>query len=148
MNSDFDIDIDGIRRVIDDAEVFIVRFPRIERRLLVDARAADGDPPQIRIVPRVSSAAERYRYLRELRPDMQLPEQITVFTWPRQAEAMRELGIWQLIEDRLVRLGGADLARACDEALNALAVAERAEVVAVIRGGEGFETLWERDPSA
>ena len=86
-------------------------------------------------MPRVSSAAERYRYLRELRPDIQLPEQITVFTWPRQAEAMRELGIWQRIEDRLVRLGGADLARACEEALNALVVAERAEVVAVIRGG-------------
>ena len=78
MEQNFGIDIDEIRRVVDEAEVFIVRFPRIERRLLVDARAADDDPPMIRIVPRVSSAAER------------------------------------------------------------------AEVAAAIRGGEGFETVWER----
>ncbi len=144
MEQDFGIDIDEIRRVVDEAEVFIVRFTRIERRLLVDARAAADDPPMIRIVPRVSSAAERYRHLKELRPNMQLPEQITVFSWPRQALAMRELGIWQRIEERLVSLGGVELAGACDEALEALLAAERAEMMAAIRGGEGFETVWER----
>jgi len=144
MDSEFGIDIEEIRRVVDEAEVFIVRFPRIERRLLIDARSATDDPPMIRIVPRVSSAAERYRHLQELRPDMQLPEQITVFTWPRQALAMRDLGIWQRIEERLVELGGPDLALACDDVLKSLVSAERREVAAAIRGGDGFETVWER----
>lgn len=145
MDADFGLDLDEIRRVIGEAEVCIVRFERIlDRRLLIDARVADDDPPMIRVVPRVSSPAERYRHLQGLRPRMQLPEQITVFTWPRQARAIRELGIWQLIEDRFVRLGGPKMAELCDGAFDELLAAERTEIVAAIRGGEGFETLWER----
>ena len=148
MNPDFGIDMEEIRRVVDDAEVFIVRFARVERRLLVDARVGEGDLPMISIVPRVSSAAERYRSLQKLRPRMQLPERITVFTWPRQAQAMRDLGLWQRMEERLVSLGGPDLTRACNDAFNELVAAERADASAAILGGEGFETLWEREPSA
>ena len=147
MDPDYGLDMDEIRRVVDDADVFIVRFARIERRLLVDARTGDGDPPLIRVVPRVSSAAERYRYLQQMRPGLALPDQITVFTWPRPAQAMRDLGVWQRIEDRLVNLGGEELARSCEEVLHELVTAERAEVAAAILGGEGFETIWERAPS-
>ena len=144
MDPEFGFDIDEIARVIEGAEVFIVRFTRTERRLLVDARVGEDDPPMIRIVPRVSSAAERYRHLQQMRPHMQLPDQITVFTWPRQAQTMRDLGIWQRIEARLVDLGGPELAEACRDSFNDLVAAERAEVAAAILGGEGFETLWER----
>ena len=147
MDPDFTLDMDEIRRVVVDADVFIVRFRHGERRLLVDARVGDDDPPMIRIVPRVSSAAERYRYLQKMRPKMQLPEQITVFTWPGQAQTMRDLGIWQQIEERLVRLGGPELSTATAEAFNELVAAERTEIAAAIMGGEGFETLWERTPS-
>ena len=147
MDPDYELDLDEIRRVIDDAEVFIVRFQRFERRLLVDTRVAEGDPPMIRIVPRVSSAAERYRHLQKLRPEMKLPEQIMVFSWPRQAQTLRDAGIWEQIEARLVELGGAGLQRECDEAFHELVSAERAEIAAAILGGEGFETLWERERS-
>jgi hypothetical protein len=147
MVSEFGFDIEEIQRVVADAEVFIVSFPRIEPRLLVDARVGDDDPPVIRIVPRVSSAAERYRHLQKMRPGLQLPEQITVFRWPRHAQSMRELGIWGRIEERLVELGGPDMARACGEAFHELLKAERAEEVSTILGGEGFETLWERTPT-
>lgn len=148
MDADYGVDLDEIRRVVDEADVFIVRFEHFDRRLLVDARSADGDPPMIRIVPRVSSAAERYRNLQELRPKMSLPEQITVFSWPRQPRTMRDAGIWERIESRLVSLGGPDLSRECDVAFNELVAAERAEIASAIRGGEGFETLWERNPSS
>lgn len=147
MNEEFGIDLEEIGRVIDEAEVFIVRFTKIDRRLLVDMRAAEGDPPLIRIVPRVSSAQERYRYLREARPAMDLPDQITVFSWPRDIQTMRAVGLWGRIEDRLVRSGGAALAASCAEAFNDVLAGERAEIVAAILGGEGFETLWERPRS-
>lgn len=146
MDADYGVDLDEIRRVVDEAEVFIVRFDHFDRRLLVDARSADGDPPLIRIVSRVSSAAERYRNLQELRPNMPLPEQITVFSWPRQPRTMRDAGIWERIESRLVSLGGPDLERECEVAFNELVAAERAEIASAILGGEGFETLWERNP--
>jgi len=148
MDADYGVDLNEIRRVVDEAEVFIVRFTHLDRRLLVDARSADEDPPMIRIVRAVSSAAERYRELEQLRPKMSLPEQITVFTWPKQSKALRDSGIWGLIEARLVGVGGFDLGRECEVAFDELVAAERAEILAAIRGGEGFETLWERNSSS
>ena len=148
MTSDFgDLDIDEMGRVIDEAGVLIIRFRVIAQRLLIDARLTDDDPPMIRLVPPVSSAEERYRNLQELRPTLPLPEQITVLNWPRYVEVMREAGLWQRIEQRMGDLGGADLVRRCGEVFEQVRSAERAEVVAAILGGEGFESLWERTPA-
>ena len=146
MDQDFGIDLEEIGRVIDTAEVFIIRLAKIDSRLLIDMRAADGDPPRIAVVPPVSSAAERYRYLQQLRPGLPLPDHITVFSWPRQIEVMRDVGVWQRIEDRLVSAGGPELHAACEAVLNEVMAKERAEVLAAIRGGEGFETIWQREP--
>jgi hypothetical protein len=146
MNEDLGVDLDEIGRVIDEAEVFIVRFGKIESRLLVDARSAPGDPPRIEVVPPVNSASERYRYLQQSRPGLSLPDQITVFTWPRPVDLMRETGVWQRITDRLVALGGPGLAGECDRVFRQVAARERAELAAAILGGEGFETIWERQP--
>ena len=144
MASEHGIDLDEIGRVIDTADVFVVRFGKIESRLLVDARAEPGDPPRIEVVPPVTSASERYRYLQETRPGLPLPDHITVFSWPLQVEAMRDLGVWQRIADRLTSLGGPALEAACATAYRVISMRERAEMAAAILGGEGFETLWER----
>ena len=147
MDPDFSSNLEEIHGVIAEAEVFIVLFDRLDRRLLVDTRVAEGDPPMIRVVPHGLSRAERYRYLQSERPRMELPEQITVFSGPRQPRTMRDLGIWQRIEDRLVGLGGPELAAECEQAFNELLAAEHAELAAAILGGEGFETLWSRSSS-
>jgi hypothetical protein len=145
MPSDYTgLDIEGIGRVFDEAGVLIVRFHVISQRLLVDTRVSLEDSPLIRLVPPVSSAEERYRYLQELRPSVPLPDQITVLSWPRYIEVMREAGLWQRLEQRLLELGGAGLARRCAEVFEEVRSAERAEVVAAILGGEGYESLWER----
>lgn len=140
------LDIEEMGRVIDEAGVLLVRFHVIPQRLLVDARESAGDGPQIRLVPPVSSAEERYRYLQKLRPGVPLPEQITVLSWPRYIEVMREAGLWQRLEQRMFELGGAPLARRCGEVFEEVRSAERAEVVAAIIGGEGYESLWEHAP--
>lgn len=145
MPSDYTgLDIEGIGRVFDEAGVLIVRFHVISQRLLVDTRVSLEDSPLIRLVPPVSSAEERYRYLQELRPSVPLPDQITVLSWPRYIEVMREAGLWQRLEQRLLELGGEGLARRCAEVFEEVRSAERAEVVAAILGGEGYESLWER----
>lgn len=146
MDQDFGIDLEEIGRVIDTAEVFIIRLAKIDSRLLIDVRVGDGDLPRIAVVPPVSSAAERYRYLQQLRPGVALPEHITVFSWPRQIEVMRDVGVWQRIEDRLVTAGGPELQAVCEAVLNEVMAKERAELLAAIRGGEGFETIWQREP--
>lgn len=144
MDREFGIDLDAIVGVIREAEVFIVRFGLIDQRLLVDARPGPTDQPIIRLVPRVHSAEERYRYLRRERPSLGLPEQITVFEWPRRIQVMRDIGLWEHIEQRLVTEGGPELAEECERAFQSALRAERIDLIAAIRGGEGYETVWER----
>ncbi|MDA0302276.1 MAG: hypothetical protein O2822_07090 [Chloroflexi bacterium] len=139
-----DIDIETIRRVIAEADVFVVRFAMIEQRLLVDTRPDGEGRPFISMVPPVNSAEERYRFMRQQRPDVPPPDRITVFQWPRQIAVMREVGVWRFIEDRVVSIGGEASRRAAESAFREGQRLERADVVAAIRGGEGYETIWER----
>ncbi len=134
-------------RVFDEAEVVVVRFHVISQRLLIDARSAPGDPPMVRLVPPVTSAEERYRYLQRERPGLPLPEHITVVGWPRYVQVLKDTGLWERIEQRLVREGGPDLAQQCGDVFGEVRAAERVEVAAAIRGGEGYESLWERSAS-
>ncbi|MBM4416176.1 MAG: hypothetical protein FJ035_08045 [Chloroflexi bacterium] len=147
MDPDYGIDLDETGRVFDQAEVVVVRFHLIPQRLLIDARSAPGDPPMVRLVPPVTSAEERYRYLQRERPGLPLPEYITVVGWPRYVQVLKETGLWERIEQRLVRAGGPELARQCGAVFGEVRAAERLEVAAAIRGGEGYESLWERSAS-
>ena len=141
-----EIDLDAIRRVIEQADVFVVRFALIDQRLLVDARPDAQGRPYISIVPPVSSAEERYRFLQRQRPGMPLPEQITVFQWPRPIAVLRDLGVWRYIEERMSAVGGDAALQAARRAFSDGQRLERADMLAAIRGGEGYETLWEREP--
>ena len=42
MDADYDINLAALQEVIDTADVFVIRFDRIEQRLLVDARQNDS----------------------------------------------------------------------------------------------------------
>jgi len=139
-----DIDIEAIRRVIEESAVFVVRFAMMEQRLLVDTRPDGQGRPYISMVPPVTSAEERYRFLRRERPDVPPPDQITVFQWPRPISVMRELGVWGFIEDRVASLGGDVMRASADAAFREGQRLERADILAAIRGGEGYETIWER----
>ena len=145
MDHDLGIDLDAIYSVVEDSDVFIVRFNLIDKRLLVDARTTENDLPIIKLVPKVKSAEERYLYLQRERPNMKLPEQITVFEWPRKIELMRELGVWKRISDRMISLGGDLLQDTCDNVISEAIRLERADLLLAIIGGDGYETLWEKD---
>ena len=93
----------------------------------------------------VKSAEERYLYLQRERPSMKLPEQITVFEWPRKIELMRDLGVWSRINDRMVSLGGDMLQDTCDKVIIEAVRLERADLLLAIMGGDGYETLWEKN---
>jgi len=75
---------------------------------------------------------------------MPLPEQITVVGWPRYIQVMKDVGLWNRIEERLVREAGPEAARDAQHAFDDVRSAERHEVAAAILGGEGYESLWER----
>jgi hypothetical protein len=147
MEPDY-LDLDAIHGVIDEAEVFVVRFAQIDQRLLVDTRPNDDGQPYIKLVRPAGSAEERYRFLQQERPGMALPEQITVFQWPRVVQAMKDLGVWEHIEKRVTAIGGDESAVHVEVAFSEAQRFERADIVAAIRGTEGYETIWERGQSA
>jgi hypothetical protein len=138
----FGIDLDEVRRVIDMAEVLVIRMSVTDRRVLVDARTNEDFGPMIKVVPPAESAQERFRALKAMRPRFRVPERIVTFHWPRHARALGESGVWDHLCRRLVSLGGPASAAQCDEAYQQLVEEERLIEIAAVRGGEGFQTLW------
>jgi hypothetical protein len=139
VEDDFGIDLAEVLSVIDTAEVFVIMFQLIERRLLVDTRTANGEAPMIRIVDRVRSSDERFRELRRLRPRFPAPERIVAFQWPRSVRTLVETGVWDAIERRARSLGTSE--STCLAILSELKWEERNEVLRAVRGEEPYRTL-------
>ena len=139
---DFGIDLDEVRRVIDGADVLVVRLSITDRRLLVDARTNEEFGPMIKVVEPVNSAQERFRNVKILRPRFRVPQSIMTFHWPRHARALAESGIWDHVARRIVALGWPETSAQCDEAYRELLVSERRVEIEAIQGSERFQTLW------
>jgi hypothetical protein len=142
------IDIPAIRHVLETADVFVVRFGLVEHRLMVDSRLDAQGRPYVKIVPPVSSPDERIRFLQRERPGLPTPDQIIVFQWPRSITVLKDLGLWEAIETRMLAIAGEAGVEQVQAAYREGRRLERADTLALIRGGEGYETLWEREPSS
>jgi len=138
------MDLDEVKEVIDTAEVLVIRFAILEKRLLVDARYNETEAPLLQLVSKTSSVEERFRSLKQLRPQFTLPEKIMSFTWPRHVETFRAAGLWQRIIDRLAASGHPGLDEQAQAVFEELMQEEKAEVLTAIRGGESYQSLWER----
>ncbi|MGH2602543.1 MAG: hypothetical protein ACRDJ9_24555 [Dehalococcoidia bacterium] len=144
MADDLGFDLETILRAVDTADVLVVRFPFFDKRLLIDFRSVDGDPPVIALVPQASGIEDRFRSVKQARPRLPVPERIISFHWPRHAEVMLAAGVWQRIVHRLVRGGQSGLDRRCKAVWDEMRLEERRESMRAIRGGERYETLWQR----
>ena len=114
-------------------------FQIFERRLLVDTRHSESDPPLVRVVDRVRSSDERFRELMRLRPRFAAPERIIAFQWPRSVRTLIESGVWQAISDRLASLGVAEATLLA--VLHELQWEERTEEIKAVKGEEPYRTL-------
>jgi hypothetical protein len=139
---DYGIDLDEVRRVIDGAEVLVIRFSVTDRRLLIDTRTNEHAGPMIKVVPPARSAEERFRAIKMLRPRFRVPERVMTFHWPRHARALGEAGVWDHIVRRMTACGSAEAAAQCEEAYRQLIEEERRVEANAVRGGEGFQTMW------
>jgi hypothetical protein len=142
---DYGIDLEEALKAIDLAEVLVVRFAILPKRLLIDFRTSANEGPLVAVVPKAESLEERYKSLKRMRPRFPLPDRIVAFMWPRtDVETLRRSPLWERMVARLVELGGPDLAEKMEEAYRRLREEERQELVAAIRGGESYHSLWER----
>jgi hypothetical protein len=141
---DYGLDLDEVARVIDAADVLVIRFAILDKRLLIDARVGESEGPLIVIVSKANSVEERFKSLKKMRPRLPLPDKIMSFMWPRQMETFRASGLWEKIETRMVSLGGEEMVKVCQSVFEELEREEKAEVMTAIRGGETYQSLWER----
>jgi len=144
MSDEFGVDLDEVLKVIDSADVLVVRFHLIDRRLLVDFRTTAGLLPLVKVVPRAESVEDRFRSIKKLRPELPLPEKVMSFHWPRSLAVLLASGVWQHVVDRVSSLGNDETTEACGRVMEELAVIERREVHGAIRGANHYQTLWER----
>ena len=145
VSDDFGIDLDEVRRVIDDSEVLIIRLETVGSRVLVDFRSNSTQPPFISRVPRVNSVEERVREVKALRPAFPYPEKLMSFAWPRRVTVIAASGLWDVVRQRLEAIGGAAASEEAMRVHRELLDEERREVVAAVRGGEGMRTIWQRE---
>jgi hypothetical protein len=144
MSDEFGVDLDEVYKVIDAAEVLVVRFHIVPRRLLIDFRTRPGEQPLVKMVDPATSVEERFRSIKELRPQFPLPEKVMSFQWPRMTAVLVASGVWDYMVNRVVALGGEPMQAECERVLDEIKGAERVEVANAIRGSEHYQTLWER----
>ena len=144
MTDEFGVDLDEVVKVIEAADVLVVRFHLIDKRLLVDFRRNATVGPLIKVVPRAESVEDRFRSIKRLRPEFPLPEKVMSFQWPRSLPVMLAAGVWQRLVDRVSALGDDNTTEECGRVMEELMALERKEVFGAIRGADHYQTLWER----
>ena len=141
------LDLDELIQAIKDEDVLIVLFQNFEERLLLDMRIGDDGEPLVKMVDPVSSPEERYKELREIRPEVALPERIMVVPWPRSYNELVRFGLWDHISDRIMSVTAGSGEKIVEELKIQIARCELLELKAMIRGEIGYETLWEKSSS-
>ncbi|MGI8926305.1 MAG: hypothetical protein ACR2HN_06605 [Tepidiformaceae bacterium] len=144
MSEEFGVDLEEVFKVIDGAEVLVVRFHIVQKRLLVDFRAKANTGPLVKVVARAESVEDRFRSIKRMRPEFPFPEKVMSFHWPRSMPVLLASGVWEHLVDRMTGVGGHEATEACGRAMEQLLKEERMEVAGAIRGADHYQTLWER----
>ncbi len=138
------IDLDELRKVVAECDVFAIGFRLFPQRLIVDTRTSDEVGPMAELVEPANSVEERFFWLGRRRPSFPVPERFTFFVWPHSIALLVECGVADNIRQRLVASERPDMAETVDQALIGLERLERSAIQdAVI--GKNYHTLWQRD---
>ena len=138
-----EIDFDAIREVLEKVDVLTIGFTTFPERMLVDARSSQWEGPLVAIVGPVATVQERYQWLGQHRGTFGAPDGFTFFVWPQSVRSLVANDVLGPLRRRLASVSnGADAA--LEETLRRLLAIEREAVREAIRGGEGWQTVWER----
>lgn len=128
------------------AEVISVFFIRVGRSLILDFRREGVVGPAIMVDDIVSSPEARLQSFRRLRPDLSLPERLTLAPWAGGVREFAATGLLDELLGRCEREGGLNLKADARKAYRQLEMLERKYLRDLVRG-VGMETIWQRsDP--
>jgi hypothetical protein len=135
------------RAALDDvlrrADLLTIGFTTFAERLLIDVRANGQAGPLVTIVAPVATVQDRYAWLGQHRGTFGPPEAFSFFIWPHTVRMLVARDILAIMRDRLGAESEA-AAVALDAVLRKLLATEREAMRGAIRGGDAFQTLWER----
>lgn len=144
MNPLPDDDEDGnMIEAIGSASVLTIFFVRVGHSLILDLRTDHGESPAVLLDMMVGTPRERLLSFRRLRPNLPLPDEITLAPWPDRVRDFEELGMLDAMRDRLREAGGEELARSGTRIYRQLAAMEREMLRELVRG-VGLQTIWQR----
>jgi hypothetical protein len=136
------IDLEEVRKVVDQCDVFTIGFRLFPERLIIDSRKSETEGPMVEVVEPVATVEERFFWLGQRRPSFGVPKQFTFFIWPHSVRYMSESGLVDMIRRRLESVepeSGALIDRA-------VAQLQRMEDRAVRDAitGRNYHTIWAR----
>jgi hypothetical protein len=138
------VDLEELRRVVDNADVFTVGFRMFPQRLIIDARTTEAEGPMVRVVDPVASVEERFFWLGKERPAFGAPERFTFFVWPHSVRFFEESGFGDMIRHRVYAGGFDDTgAQMAHSMLELIRLEQQATFDAI--HGRNHHTLWERE---
>ncbi len=136
------IDLEELRKVVNQCDVFTIGFRLFPQRVIVDTRRNETEGPMVEIVEPVGTVEERFFWLGKRRPSFGVPQRFTFFVWPHSITYLEESGVMEQIRQRLCAVGPA-----CEEqvarTMRELHVLERKAVLDAITG-HNYHTLWAR----
>ncbi|MEA2514203.1 MAG: hypothetical protein QOF33_1948 [Thermomicrobiales bacterium] len=125
------------------AEVMSVFFLRVGQSLILDMRRHGDEGPVILLDEMVATPSDRLLSFRRLRPELPLPERLTLAPWPGAVRSLAESGILDAVLDRCRLEGGEELVDQVQELYRELKTMERTQLRDLVRG-VGMQTLWQR----
>ena len=146
---DFDEDEfypDQLKVALADAMVMSVFFMRAGSSMVLDFRSAEGVNPVVLVDGMTATPRERLLSFRRLRPELPIPEEITLAPWPERVSEFERTGVLDQLMARCDAVGGGALMTAARTAYLKI-LAEERKILRDMLNGAGMETIWERPAS-
>jgi hypothetical protein len=140
------LDQEAMDEALQDADVIVLGFDFTDDRLLIDLRddPRGNTPPIVEIVEPLANAEERQIWLSGRRPGLRHPDELLFFVWPNSVTALERSPLIEGAAQRIEREQHVDVRGNLRDTMDDLRERERFDLIAAVRGGEGFETLWSR----
>ncbi len=143
---DFDEDelySDQLKVALADAIVMSVFFTRVGSAMILDFRGAEGVNPAVMVDGMATTPRERLLSFRRLRPQLPIPEEITLAPWPERVREFEREGVLDRLLARCDEVGGGELIASARTAYLKI-LAEERKILRDMVTGAGMETIWER----
>ena len=100
---------DQLKVALADAIVMSIFFVRVGSSLILDLRTAEGVDPAVFVDGMTPTPRDRLLSFRHLRPQLPIPDEITLAPWAERVSDFEREGVLQRLLERCDEVGGGAL---------------------------------------